>query len=273
MVGRTRLNFTQLQTVNTQIEAILNDRPLTRLSTDINSFEPLTPSHLMYGRRITTLPFHYAADEEVDDPTYGRSTEPLVLSQAYLRTQNILRNFWRNWSEVYLPALREHHQKTRGPIKELIKIGDIVQVHAETKRAEWKLAVVEQLNRGADGLVRSAEIRTSNGRTSRPISKLYPLEVIESSLKIQSESEKKAGPAVSSPAVSNPAVLSPSVSSGQTGPSRAEFKVPVHHLSMPSAAAIVRNQPELGRPQRKAAQQAKEKIQRMARMESTEEED
>ena len=95
-----------------------------------------------------------------------------------------------SWSEVYLPTLREHHQKTRGPIEELIKIGDIVQIHAETKRAEWKLAVVEQINREADGLVRSAETRTSNGKTSRPISKLYPLEVIESSLKIRSESKK-----------------------------------------------------------------------------------
>jgi hypothetical protein len=183
----------------------------------------------------------------------------LVLSKAYLRTQNILRAFLRNWSEVFLPAL--------------IKKDDVVQVYAETKRAEWKLAVVEQLNRGADGLVRSAEIRTSNGRTSHPISKLYPLEVIESSLKIQSGSERNAGPAVSSPAASSPAVSSPSVSSGQTVPSRPEFKVPIHRPSMSSAPAKVGNRPVPGRPQRKAAQQAKEMIQRITDIKSIEEED
>ena len=41
----------------------------------------------------------------------------------------------------------------------------------------WKLAVVEELIIGCDGLVRAAHIRTMNGRTNRPISKLCPLEV------------------------------------------------------------------------------------------------
>ena len=187
----------------------------------------------------------------------------MVLSKAYLRTQNIIRAFWRNWSEVYLPALREHHQKTRGPIEELIKIGDVVQVHADTKRADWKLAVVERLNRGADGLVRSAEIRTSNGKTSRPINKLYPLEVIESTLKIQPASSKETGPAA----------LNPSVSSDQTGPTQAESQAQNQQSSTPSASSTDGNQPVPGRPQRKAAQQAKDRIQRMARLENIEEED
>ena len=40
-----------------------------------------------------------------------------------------------------------------------------------------KLAVVESSTVGNDGLVRSATIRTKNGVTNRPVSKLYPLEV------------------------------------------------------------------------------------------------
>ena len=64
-------------------------------------------------------------------------------------------------------------------MKEVIKVGDVVLVHNDSKRTCWKMAVVEKLNRGGDGLVRSADIRTSNGRTSRPINKLYPIEVQE----------------------------------------------------------------------------------------------
>ena len=41
----------------------------------------------------------------------------------------------------------------------------------------WKLAVIEDLIIGKDGLTQAAMIRTANGTTSRPISKLYPLEV------------------------------------------------------------------------------------------------
>ena len=57
----------------------------------------------------------------------------------------------------------------------------MVLVHDEGPRSTWKLAVVEDLIEGGDGLVRAANIRTSTGRTNRPLSsthtKLYPLEV------------------------------------------------------------------------------------------------
>ena len=39
------------------------------------------------------------------------------------------------------------------------------------------MAVIESLIRGADGLVRAANIRTSSGRTNRPITKLHPLKI------------------------------------------------------------------------------------------------
>ena len=50
-------------------------------------------------------------------------------------------------------------------------------VHDEKPRNVWKLAVIEELIRGNDGLVRAANIRTKNGQTNRPITKLYPLEI------------------------------------------------------------------------------------------------
>ena len=50
-------------------------------------------------------------------------------------------------------------------------------VHDECPRINWKLAVIEGLTTGNDGMVRSANIRTKTGVTNRPVSKLYPLEV------------------------------------------------------------------------------------------------
>ena len=49
-------------------------------------------------------------------------------------------------------------------------------IHDDTPCMMWKLAVIEELV-GRDGLMRAAIIRTANGMTSRPISKLYPLEL------------------------------------------------------------------------------------------------
>ena len=51
----------------------------------------------------------------------------------------------------------------------------------------WKLAVVESLVAGNDGLVRSANIRTKNGITNRPVLKLYPLEVTSDATNMRSQ--------------------------------------------------------------------------------------
>ena len=42
---------------------------------------------------------------------------------------------------------------------------------------QWKLAVSEDLKRVYDGYVKSVTVCTDNGRTNRPIVRLYPLEV------------------------------------------------------------------------------------------------
>ena len=50
-------------------------------------------------------------------------------------------------------------------------------VHDDKPRNLWKLAIIEELIRGNDGLVRAANIRTKNSTTNRPITKLHPLEI------------------------------------------------------------------------------------------------
>ena len=60
-------------------------------------------------------------------------------------------------------------------------MGDIVLIHDDKQpRLNWKLAIVEGLIEGHDDLVRAANVRTNNYVTSRPIAKLYPLEVSSS---------------------------------------------------------------------------------------------
>ena len=58
-----------------------------------------------------------------------------------------------------------------------VKQGEIVLVHDDTPIASWKLAVIEDVVTRHDGHIRAVNIRTNNGRTNRPISKLYLLEI------------------------------------------------------------------------------------------------
>ena len=55
-------------------------------------------------------------------------------------------------------------------------------VYDEGPRSSWKLAVIEDLLRGGDGLVRAAHIHTSTDYINRLVSKLYPLDVTASTV-------------------------------------------------------------------------------------------
>ena len=52
---------------------MINDRPLTFISSELGDVEPLTPAHLLHGRRITYLPHEMIDTDEIIDPGYGDS--------------------------------------------------------------------------------------------------------------------------------------------------------------------------------------------------------
>jgi len=90
----------------------------------------------------------------------------------------MIQHFESRWRKEYLTSLREYHKAFR-TTKQQIQVGDVVIIHDDVPRTNWKLAVVEKLITGLDGITRATEIRTTNGRTNRPITKLSPLQVNE----------------------------------------------------------------------------------------------
>ncbi|GBM69341.1 hypothetical protein AVEN_155764-1 [Araneus ventricosus] len=55
VAGNSKFSYEELLTLTTQIEAILNSRPLTPLSADVDDLDVLTPAHFLIGRPITAI--------------------------------------------------------------------------------------------------------------------------------------------------------------------------------------------------------------------------
>ena len=100
------------------------------------------------------------------------------------------------WKLEYLRSLWEFHKTTGNNIQQ-VRIGDVDLVHDDTPQINWQLAVIEDITRGSDGLIRAANICTKSGRTNRPIVWLYPLEVC-------STETQKIAPMISQPNKSLP---------------------------------------------------------------------
>ena len=170
------MTYETLQTIVTEAEAVINDRPLTYVTSgELGQPETLTPAHLLYGRRITSLPVEPATLPA--DYCINRSS---LVKQGTRRVQ-LIQNFRERWRREYLTALRERSQ-VRGNNNQTISVGDVVQIQDDCPRTQWRLAVVEELVPGNDGLVRSAKVQTKNGLTHRPIVKLYPIEECENNI-------------------------------------------------------------------------------------------
>ena len=66
-------------------------------------------------------------------------------------------------------------------------VGELVLIHDDGPRVYWKFGIVTKLFPGIDGMIRVAQLRTTAGTTTRPIIKLYPLELNVEELSISTD--------------------------------------------------------------------------------------
>ena len=171
-VGRESLPYEELRTVLTEIEGIINSRPLTFLSNDANDLSPLTPNDIIGSNSGICLPMSSNYDNRKID------CERKDLIKIWKTREKFKMKFWNRWHSDYLHQLRSINLSKGGKSKYL-KIGDVVIIEdANQPRLLWKLGIVEESFMGRDGRVRSCQLKLGSGvRLRRPIQHLYPLEV------------------------------------------------------------------------------------------------
>ena len=131
------LNDESLHTTLCEVEAILNDRPLTKVSDDVNDLEALTPNHILLLKGKPTL-------------------APGLFKKDDVQVQYLSDLFWKRWIREYLPLPQERQ--------------------CEEPRGSWIMGRVTKTYPDKKGLVRTVQLKTKTGHLERPISKLCLLQ-------------------------------------------------------------------------------------------------
>ena len=153
----------QLHTLMTETEQIMNDRPITPVSSDPKDLPALTPSMLLLKKSNPSIPQGVFIKEDYMQNRWWRQVQ--YLSDV----------FWKRWIREYLPALQARQNWQRA--KTDIRTGDVVLVSdGNVTKGQWPLGRVIDVKVGRDGHVRSGVIKTRMSRIERPVSTLCLLE-------------------------------------------------------------------------------------------------
>lgn len=154
-----KLRFEEFYTVLIQIEACLNSRPLCVLRDDDDEPEMLTPSHLLHGFALKSVP-------EPDITCDG-----IGLLDRYHEKQKLYQQFWKIWSNDYLNEMQKR-TKWQQAKANFIPGHLVIVMEDNVPPSRWLLGRVVSVSPGADGLVRTAIIKIGKSLFSRPIHKL-----------------------------------------------------------------------------------------------------
>lgn len=162
IIGNQLLTYEEMLTVLTQIEALLNSRPLSVMSCDPAEPSALTPAHFLVLTPLKSLP---AED-------LSRNTINLIRRKRMV--DHIIQSFWKRWKIEYLHTLQVRNKWIES--NDSISTGSVVLLESENSAPlDWPLGVIERTFPGKDGIVRVVDVRTRSGLYRRPVVKVYPL--------------------------------------------------------------------------------------------------
>lgn len=163
VMGNSHLTFEEISTLFTQVEAVLNSRPLCPLSSSPDDFLCLTPGNFLIGRALNALPTPHVEDCNENH------------LQRYARLQQIHQHFWRRWQREYIAELQQRRKwKTNNSSP---SVGDLVLIQEDDAPPLcWRLGRISKLYCGPDdGIAGVADVMTTRGCTRRPLVRLCAL--------------------------------------------------------------------------------------------------
>ncbi len=166
LVREQVLTDDSLRTLVSEVEGILNGRPLTSINDHLMDLTPLSPNDLLLLR--LNLNIRPGVFSKTDNYCKGR----------WRQVQYLANLFWKRYLREYLPTLQQRTKWNK--VQQNLVSGDLVLVVEENMHCgQWPLGRVTEVYTGKDGRVRSAKIMTRCTTLVRPISKLCYLKSMQ----------------------------------------------------------------------------------------------
>ena len=158
-LGHT-LDDESFRTLLTEVECIINSRPLTVPTSDPEDLDPLTPNHILTMNSRDVMP-----------PLGNFQKADLYFRKRWKRVQYLPNVFWSRWRKQYVQNLQQR-VKGNHPRRNFEK-GDLVLiVDDRAPRNDWNMARVVDKHPDSNGQVRSVRVTTATMTLDRPIDKL-----------------------------------------------------------------------------------------------------
>ena len=194
VLGSATLTFEELTTLCVQIEACLNSRPLSPLSSSPDGVTVLTQGNFLIGAALTAPPA----------PFYDFSVSGL---RRWQMVTNMRNHFWRRWRKEVLLHLQVSSKWFNA--NRSLQTGDLVLLTDELQPPQkWPVARVQQLHPGPDGLTRVLTLKTPTTTLMRPLTKVIALPVSQTPLAVvPSVDDLTAGGGHPNASVNTPALV------------------------------------------------------------------
>lgn len=151
IILKSILTYEQLITVLTQIEAVLNSRPLLPMSADSSDFSYLTPGHFLIGTSMVAYP-----ESNVTDV-------PVHRLKHWQMCNKLTQQFWNVWHKYYLNTL-QNRPKWRDDLPNVTEGMLVILKEPNAPPLFWPMARVVKVFPGKDGKVRALNLQIPNGK-------------------------------------------------------------------------------------------------------------
>ncbi|GFS73722.1 integrase catalytic domain-containing protein [Trichonephila clavipes] len=137
VVGNAHLTLEEFITILCEIEAVLDSRPLTPLTSNFDDFETLTPGHFLVGRPLTSI-----VEAQITNINENQLSR-------WERIKKITQHIYKLWKRDYLNNLQERHKWKFN--KNNVSVGTLVLIKDENlPSTKWSTGRITEIFPGTD---------------------------------------------------------------------------------------------------------------------------